>query len=210
MTASRTPAEIVQPAPLILASGSPRRAELLTKAGIKFRVRPSGFLEPDPAEDQDVRHYVSQLAWNKAWDVARKEPVGWILAADTAGDLDGLALNKPVDRADADRMLRLQEGREIAIHTGVCLMAAGGRFWHGFVETSVIRMRPLTDAERLAYLESGHWEGKAGAYGVQDDDPIVTTVSGTWSNVVGLPLESVLHLFERIAGVSIPGLTDSQ
>ncbi len=190
----------VQPEPLILASGSPRRSELLKKAGVRFRVRPSGFVEPDPAADQDVRHYVSQLAWNKAWDVARQETSGWILAADTAGDLDGLALNKPIDRADAERMLRIQEGREIAIHTGVCLMRAGGLFWHGFVETSVIRMRPLTDAERLAYLESGQWEGKAGAYGVQDDDPIVTTLSGTWSNVVGLPLESVLSLFGRISG----------
>lgn len=189
-----------QPEPLILASGSPRRAELLKKAGVRFRVRPSGFVEPDPAADQDVRHYVSQLAWNKAWDVARQESSGWILAADTAGDLDGLALNKPLDRADAERMLRLQEGREIAIHTGVCLMRAGGLSWHGFVETSVIRMRPLTDAERLAYLDSGQWEGKAGAYGVQDDDPIVATVSGTWSNVVGLPLESVLESFSRLTG----------
>ena len=204
MTVSRTDAGPIQPEPLILASGSPRRSELLKKAGVRFRVQPSGFDEPDPAADQDVRHYVSQLAWNKAWDVARHERSGWILAADTAGDLDGLALNKPIDRADAERMLRLQEGREIAIHTGVCLMRAGGRFWHGFVETSVIRMRPLTDAERLAYLESGHWEGKAGAYGVQDDDPIVTTVSGTWSNVVGLPLESVLQLFERCAGTIAP------
>jgi septum formation protein len=186
------------PSPLILAIGSPRRAQLMTKAGVRFRIRPSGFLEPDPAKDQDVRHYVSQLAWNKAWDVARDESEGWILAADTAGDLDGLALNKPIDRTDAERMLRIQEGRRIAIHTGVCLMAAGGRSWHGFVETSVIGMRPLTDAERSAYLESNQWEGKAGAYGVQDDDPIVTIVSGTWSNVVGLPLESLMRLFERM------------
>lgn len=195
----------MQPDPLILASGSPRRAELLKKAGVRFRVRPSGFVEPDPAADQDVRHYVSQLAWNKAWDVARKESSGWILAADTAGDLDGLALNKPLDRTDAERMLRLQEGREIAIHTGVCLMRSGGLFWHGFVETSTIRMRPLTDAERLAYLESGQWEGKAGAYGVQDDDPIVATISGTWSNVVGLPLESVLKIFSRLTDEIAPG-----
>ena len=189
---------IIQPTPLILASASPRRAQLMSQLGLRFDVQPSKYEEPEPLADQDVRHYVSQLAWNKAWDVARATKNGWILGADTAGDLDGLALNKPLDRADAERMLRLQEGRNIAIHTGVCLMNAGSSKWFGFVETSVIRMRPLTDTERLAYLESGQWAGKAGAYGVQDNDPIVTTISGTWSNVVGLPVESLLKLFQQI------------
>jgi septum formation protein len=77
-------------------------------------------------------------------------------------------------------------------------MNAGSSKWFSFVETSLIRMRPLTDAERLAYLESGQWAGKAGAYGVQDNDPIVTTLSGTWSNVVGLPVESLLNLFKQV------------
>jgi len=189
---------IIQPTPLILASASPRRAQLMTQHGLQFDVQPSNYEEPEPLVDQDVRHYVSQLAWNKAWDVARSTKNGWILGADTAGDLDGLALNKPIDRADAERMLRLQEGRNIAIHTGVCLMNAGSSKWFSFVETSLIRMRPLTDAERLAYLESGEWSGKAGAYGVQDNDPIVTTLSGTWSNVVGLPMESLLILFKQV------------
>ncbi len=189
---------IIQPTPLILASASPRRAQLMSQLGLRFDVQPSKYEEPEPLADQDVRHYVSQLAWNKAWDVARATKNGWILGADTAGDLDGLALNKPLDRADAERMLRLQEGRNIAIHTGVCLMNAGSSKWFGFVETSVIRMRPLTDTERLAYLDSGQWAGKAGAYGVQDNDPIVTTISGTWSNVVGLPVESLLKLFQQI------------
>ena len=189
---------IIQPTPLILASASPRRAQLMSQLGLRFDVQPSKYEEPEPLKDQDVRHYVSQLAWNKAWDVARATKNGWILGADTAGDLDGLALNKPLDRTDAERMLRLQEGRNIAIHTGVCLMNAGSSKWFGFVETSVIRMRPLTDTERLAYLESGQWAGKAGAYGVQDNDPIVTTISGTWSNVVGLPVESLLKLFQQV------------
>lgn len=188
-----------QPYPLILASASPRRAQLLAQNGLRFEVRPSAYDEPEPTAQQDVRHYVAHLAWNKAWDVAVNAQEGWILAADTAGDLDGLALNKPLDRTDAERMLRLQEGRDVAIHTGVCLMKAGATEWHGFVETSVIHMRPLTDAERLAYLDSGQWSGKAGAYGVQDNDPIVTTVAGTWSNVVGLPVERVLNLLQMLA-----------
>lgn len=189
----------LQPSPLILASASPRRAQLMARHGLRFEVQPSAYDEPEPTERQDVRHYVAHLAWNKAWDVATRTEKGWILAADTAGDLAGLALNKPVDRADAERMLRMQEGRDIAIHTGVCLMQAGAARWHGFVSTSVIHMRHLTDAERLSYLDSGQWAGKAGAYGVQDDDPIVTTVAGTWSNVVGLPIEAVLELLAEIA-----------
>jgi septum formation protein len=172
----------------------------MARHGLRFEVLPSAYDEPEPTERQDVRHYVAHLAWNKAWDVATRTGKGWILAADTAGDLDGIALNKPVDRADAERMLRLQEGRNVAIHTGVCLMRAGAGCWHAFVETSVIHMRPLTDAERLAYLDSNQWAGKAGAYGVQDDDPIVSTVAGTWSNIVGLPIESVLELLAEIAG----------
>jgi septum formation protein len=191
-----------QPSPLILASASPRRAELLKKQGFTFEVRPSAYDEPPPLEKQDLRHYVAQLAFNKAWDVAGNVTGGWILAADTTGDLDGLVLNKPVDRADAERMIRLQEGREVAIHTGLCLMHAGSGKWHGFVDTSVLYMRPLTDTERLAYLDSGLWQGKAGAYGVQDDDPIVSVVSGSWSNIVGLPIEKLIALFEELDQIS--------
>jgi len=191
-----------QPTPLILASASPRRAELLRRHEITFEIRPSAYDEPPPDEKQDLRHYVAQLAWNKAWDVASKVSDGWILAADTTGDLDGLVLNKPVDRADAERMIRIQEGREVAIHTGVCLMKAGATTWQGFVDTSVLFMRPLTDSERLAYLESGLWQGKAGAYGVQDDDPIVSVVSGSWSNIVGLPVEKLLQLFDDLQKMS--------
>lgn len=174
----------------------------MSQKGFEFSVQPSSYDEPPPASGQDIRHYVSHLAWNKAWDVALGLNDGWVLAADTAGDLDGEALNKPVDRTDAERMLRLQEGREVAIHTGVCLMRAGGQVWHGFVETSVLYMRPLTDEERLAYLDSCAWQGKAGAYGVQDDDPIVSVVSGSWSNIVGLPIESLMKLMQKIQNQS--------
>lgn len=185
--------------PLILASASPRRAQILTLHGFDFTVLPSAYDEPPPAHGQNIRQYVAQLAWNKAWDVASKQDHGWVLAADTAGDLDGEALNKPIDRDDAERMLRLQEGREVAIHTGICLMQAGAANWHGFVETSILSMRPLTDDERLAYLDSNAWQGKAGAYGVQDQDPIVSVVSGSWANIVGLPIESLIILFQKIS-----------
>jgi septum formation protein len=117
-----------------------------------------------------------------------------ILGADTACSVDGEILNKPVDRADAERMIRLQEGREINVVTGLCLYRADRGDWVGAAEVTVCTCRPLTDAERLEHLDSGRWEGKAGAYGVQDDDPFVTVVRGSWSNVVGLPLERLAAL----------------
>jgi septum formation protein len=119
-----------------------------------------------------------------------------VLAADTVGAVDGLILNKPIDRADAERMIRLQEGRDSDVLTGLCLVRADRMEWVGAVESSVVRFRTLDDAERTAFLDSNRWQGKAGAYGVQDRDPFVSVVSGSFSNVVGLPLERLAALLE--------------
>jgi len=141
-----------------------------------------------------VGEYVAALAWRKARAVALRRGSGLILGADTACAVGGEILNKPVDRADAERMIRLQEGREIDVVTGLCLYRAGLDEWVGAAEVTTCRCRRLSDAERLEHLDSGRWEGKAGAYGVQDDDPFVTVVRGSWSNVVGLPLERLASL----------------
>lgn len=189
------------PVPLILASSSPRRRLLLEQAGYAFEVDPSGFREPEPAPGTPVAEYVADLAWRKAREVALRRGSGLILGADTSCSAGGEILNKPVDRADAERMLRLQEGTDTEVVTGVCLYRADGDFWVGFVDRSVCRCRALTDAERGAYLDSGLWQGKAGAYGLQDDDPFVDVVAGSWSSVVGLPVErlaAVLRDFPRL------------
>ena len=187
--------------PLILASASPRRRQLLTEAGYRFEVDPSDIHEPDPDGRTPVADYVAWLAWRKASSVAARRGSGLILGADTACAVDGEILNKPVDRLDAERMIRLQEGREIDVVTGLCLYRADRGEWVGAAEVTVCRCRPLTDLERLEHLDSGRWEGKAGAYGVQDNDPFVTVVRGSWSNVVGLPmerLEALLSGFPRL------------
>ena len=191
---------------LILASQSPRRKILLEEAGYAFEVDPSDFDEPDPAPGARVADYVADLAWRKARDVAERRGSGLILAADTSCAAGGQILNKPVDRADAERMLRLQEGTDTAVVTGVCLYRADVGVWLGFVERSVCRCRVLTDAERTGYLESGQWQGKAGAYGVQDDDPFVDVTAGSWSNVVGLPVERLAAVFRAFPYLtSAPG-----
>jgi septum formation protein len=183
--------------PLILASASPRRRQLLTEAGYAFEVDPSHVDEPEPDSDTAITDYVAWLAWRKASSVANRRRTGLILGADTACAVDGEILNKPVDRNDAERMIRLQEGREIEVVTGICLYQADRGEWVGAAEITVCTCRPLTDEERLEHLDSGRWEGKAGAYGVQDDDPFVTVVRGSWSNVVGLPMERLAALLKE-------------
>ena len=175
--------------PIILAIASPRRRSMLADAGYSFEVDPSGVEEPKPAAGTDPAEYAALLAWKKAAAVARRRGSGLVLGADTVCAVAGEILNKPRDRDDAERMIRLQEGRDTDVWTGLCLYRAGHNEWIGAVEVSVVRFRPLTDAERIAYLDGGAWEGKAGAYGVQDDDPFIKVVRGSVSNVVGLPME---------------------
>lgn len=187
---------------LILASASPRRQQLLAEAGYDFEVEPSEVHEPEPNFGTDPAVYAAGLAWRKAAAVALRRGSGLILAADTVGAVAGRILNKPADRVDAERMLRLQEGRESDVLTAICLFRAERWEWVGAVDTSVVRFRTLSDAERHAYLESKRWQGKSGAYGVQDHDPFVEVVRGSFSNVVGLPLARLNALLE-----GHPGLT---
>jgi septum formation protein len=190
------------PPNLILASASPRRRQLLAEAGYEYLVEPSDIDEPEPGPDADPALYAAMLAWRKAAAVACRRGSGLVLAADTVGAVDNHILNKPADRSDAERMIRLQEGRDSDVLTAVCLFRAERWEWAGAVETSIVRFRDLSDAERDAYLDSGRWQGKAGAYGVQDRDPFVTVVRGSFSNVVGLPMERLEALLR-----GHPGLT---
>ncbi len=182
---------------LILASASPRRRQLLEEAGYSFEVVPSRVEEPPPPPGTSPLDYAAQLAWRKAAEVAVRRSNGLILAADTVCCVAGEILNKPEDRADAERMIRLQEGRDTEVISGLCLYHAGRGEWIGAIEISVVRLRRLEETEREAYLQSGRWEGKSGAYGVQDRDPWVSVVSGSFSNVVGLPMERLADLLER-------------
>ena len=107
-----------------------------------------------------------------------------------------------IDRADAERMIRLQEGRDTEVVTGLCLYRADLNHWVGTAEVSVVRFEPLTDEARNAFLDTNRWEGKAGAYGVQDYDPWVAVTTGSWSNVVGLPMERLETLLNEFPGLT--------
>jgi septum formation protein len=178
---------------------------LLEEAGYPFEVEASGVEEPPPAPGTSPSAYAAQLAWRKAAEVARRGRWnGLVLAADTVCSVAGEILNKPEDRADAERMIRLQEGHDTEVISGLCLYRAGREDWVGAVEVSIVRFRPLADREREEYLDSGRWEGKSGAYGVQDRDPFVSVIEGSFSNVVGLPMERLEELLVEYPSLTLP------
>jgi septum formation protein len=181
---------------LILASASPRRRLLLEEAGYPIEIDPSGILEPEPGAQVSPEEYAAHLAWRKAAAVACRRKRGLVLGADTVCEVSGEILNKPIDRPDAERMIRLQEGHDTDVISGICLFRAESNEWVGAVEVSVVRFRRLSDRERGSYLDSNRWHGKSGGYGVQDHDPFVEVIKGSFSNVVGLPLERLARLLD--------------
>jgi septum formation protein len=173
---------------LILASASPRRRDLLAAAGIPCLVRPANVPEIfNPGEAPEA--YVTRLALGKAHAV-EAGPNEIVLAADTTVVVDGHVLEKPADAADAARMLGLLSGRAHAVLTAVCLRA-GGRS-RTALESTVVTVAELGEADIARYVASGEPMDKAGAYGIQGMfSRWVTGVDGCYFNVVGLPISRV-------------------
>lgn len=191
------------PAPirLILASGSPARRDLLSRAGYSFEVRPAHIDEPTGEGFHDPRHYVQTVAWLKAAAVASQVSEGLVLAADTVGWLDGQVIGKPADEADARRILMTLGGREHELWTGVALWRRPDDLQLCWQERSRVFFRKLSEPELDGYLATRTWQGCSGAYAIlEKDDPFVRLVEGSVSNVIGLPMESLssaITWFER-------------
>jgi septum formation protein len=181
---------------LILASGSPRRAEILNAVGWQFEVVVSGIDETRKAgESPDA--YVQRLAFDKAQAVASKREAGLILAADTTVVVDDQLLGQPVDDGDAGRMLKLLSGRWHEVLTGVSLIRLGGVSNVG-IETTRVRFAELSQSEIDWYVSTGEPRGKAGAYGIQGKAALfIKEVSGDYFNIVGLPIRLVYELSGR-------------
>ena len=188
-----------QPYRLVLASGSAGRRELLEKAGYAFDVIPANIDEPTEAPAGDVRRYVAELAWRKAAAVAPRVEAGVVLAADSVGWLNGRVIGKPEDAADAARIIRSLGGTEHELWTGVCLWRRPDDVQLCWQEVSRLYMRPLNEKELAEYIASGAWRGKSGAYAIQESDPLLTLTSGSFSNVVGLPLEALARVLPGFA-----------
>lgn len=188
-----------QPSSLVLASSSPRRAELLREAGYCFRIVHPPFAEPEEQHAHvDPSAYCESLAYYKARSIADANPADTILSADTITVIDGEIFGKPQDREDARRILKRLAGTSHRVITGVALLHPETDQRLMGHDVSVIHMRPISEELLESYLDSGHWEGKAGAYGIQDHgDAFVERYDGSFSNIVGLPMELVRDLFNR-------------
>lgn len=190
--------------PLILASGSPRRAQLLTAAGYSFTVDPAADgVECGICSRETAPKMVARLAYQKAADVVKRYSSGMILAADTLASCLGQILGKPANREHAEQMLRTLSGRTHNVFTGICLWDARSQKRIVDVTQTELRMESLTEETLAQYLDSMKWEGKAGAFGYQDgNDWILITDAGSESNVVGLPMERLAELLERFDELS--------
>lgn len=179
---------------LVLASASPRRAELLRTAGFAFEVRPADVDEtPRPAEPPAT--YALRVARDKALAAAERVngTDAWILAADTVVVVDGRILGKPTGPADARRMLSLLSGVVHEVLTAVVVRHAGSETSE--VVSTRVRFTALSAAEIDWYVESGEPDGKAGAYAIQGlGSRFVDWIEGSWSNVVGLPVATVYRM----------------
>jgi nucleoside triphosphate pyrophosphatase len=201
---------------LILASGSPRRRELLQEAGYFFTVIPPNTdVECGVCSESGPAGLVADLAYRKAAAVVRQlrsqspttspQSPAIILAADTVAECDGFILGKPRDEEMARAMLRQLSGRDHRVLTGICLFPLLLPHPPGEgtplirVAVTKLRMDHLTDQNLDEYLASGQWEGKAGAFGYQDRLGWVHIVEGSASNVVGLPMELLATMLAEIA-----------
>lgn len=190
--------DLAQPR-LVLASASPRRALLLREHGYQFEVIPPNLEEPkDVAAKASPAQCAEALSYYKARSVAERVQGGVILGADTIAALGTTIFGKPVDREDARRILTQLFGTTHEVITGITLIDGSNGNRVVAHERTAITMVPIAPRQLEDYLDSGAWRGKAGAYGIQDHgDAFIRCVQGSFSNVVGLPIELVSRLLEE-------------
>ncbi|GMU81856.1 MAG: Maf-like protein [Planctomycetota bacterium] len=193
--------------PLILASASPRRREILRDLGITFEVVPSPLEEPaDPPPGVSGGSWAEAVAYFKARAVADQTPGRWVLGADTVVACAGRLLAKAETTDAAREMLELQGRHESRVITGIAAVFVNpdGGLLNRMICRDVTRVWMRDDpAVREEYLASEDWRGKAGAYGIQDvGDRLVDRIDGSFSNVVGLPVERIRPLLEKLAEIA--------
>lgn len=187
-------------APLLLASTSPQRRAILEQLGIPFDVVAPRYLEDDPpgAEPVDV---VREHARAKARSVADEAGERPVLGVDTAVTIEGRIFGKPGDATEAAQMLEALAGRTHAVVSGLCLLTPG---WEQTTyDATLVSFRALTAREVAAYIATGEWEGRAGAYAIQGvGASLVTRIEGDYLNVVGLPGGVLVRLLaEKFPGI---------
>jgi len=179
-----------------LASGSPRRRELLTQIGVSFRVV-SVVVDESPLPGELAAAYVTRLAVAKARAALHHAADALVLTADTAVVLDGKIMGKPADRADGERMLAALSGRTHRVLTAIAL--GGGTLMHQRLSESEVKFRTIGLAERHSYWETGEPCDKAGGYAIQGHGAVfVEELRGSYSGVMGLPLFETAALLDTV------------
>jgi septum formation protein len=188
--------------PLILASSSPRRQQLLSEAGYEFTVLPPSELAESALAAMSTslppQPVVARLALEKAREVAARVERGIVIACDTVAECQGKILGKPADRKDARHMLTLLRGQEHRVYSGLCLLRRPDNEQRLQIDVTKLVMDPISDAALEQYLDSDQWQGKAGAFGYQDGLDWVRVIEGSESNVVGLPMEVLAQLLATL------------
>ncbi len=185
---------------IVLASGSPRRRELLAQVKVPFRI-----VVPSVVETHDRSHrpaeLVARLSRSKvqaALAILEEQPARWVLGLDTVVESDGRVLGKPAGPEEARDMIRGLAGRVHRVYTGMALAPAPGRPLAEEVVCTEVRFRQMTEEEVFFYIGCGEWAGAAGAYRIQERGAFfVEWIKGSYSNVVGLPLEAFYGILVR-------------
>jgi septum formation protein len=182
--------------PLILASASPRRLELLARIGVIPDAVRAADIDETPGKAELPRQLAQRLATQKAH--AATQPGEMILAADTVVGVGRRILGKPRDAAEAQAFLELLSGRRHRVYTGVALLTPDSKLRTRLVE-SILAFQRLTAQQIAAYVDSGEWQGKAGGYAIQGQaEMFCRFMSGSWSNIVGLPLFETAQLLRGV------------
>ena len=188
--------------PLILASSSPRRRDLLAAAQFEFDVVPSAVPE-ERTSGEEPEAYVTRLSKEKAAAIAHMHRDRWIIAADTIVVCQGEVLEKPVNDSDARRMLALIAGRAHVVHTGLTVCRGAPAYSDTEVCSTNVEMAAMTDKEIAWYVASGEPRDKAGAYAAQGIGGLfIDAIHGSYSNVVGLPLALLFRMLRK-AGIDL-------
>ena len=186
-------------APLILASASPRRRDLLAQAGVRFDVLPADIDEARHPNESPTA-YVQRLALEKAQAIHARHPKATVLGADTTVVAQQQILNKPTDLADAERMLRQLSHRVHHVHTGIAIVTSTTQRTH--VETTSVFFSAISDTDLATYLATGDSLDKAGAYGIQGYAARwVTRIEGDFFNVMGLPIAATIRLLRQAQAI---------
>lgn len=188
--------------PLILASQSPRRKELLEQAGLVFTVVPSGVDENEITVTEPA-HYARYLAEAKAMDISEKFPDNWVLGADTIVVSDGLVLGKPGSVDEARAMMKRLSGRQHIVYTGFCICRKNSGNKISETVQTLVEFKVLSEGEMTWYVETPEPYDKAGGYAIQGLGAfLVKRIEGSYTSVVGLPVCEVIEALTALGALS--------